>query len=207
MSELTVESSQYTHIYRHTHSHIHTPTHTEVFIHNLHLSLSHLGIHHTHTLSLSLCRWCAILTSRPHGTHCESASHASAEHNMHVPLSRISWWPDLVIVHQLQSADTAAGDTWQQYAGTGEWNRLRLHSVGGRKVQKEWEWRLEPVNSLHKCIKYSLPMVEWVGGGENFEVSELFALYVFKRIARCTGGGFTWLLSWFLYLSRMCYKY
>lgn len=90
---------------------------------------------------------------------------------MHVPLSRISWWPDLVIVHQLQSADTAAGDTWQQYAGTGEWNRLRLHSGWGRYRRRRR--RLEPVNSLHKCIKYSLPMEcvsgKWEEGGAEVE--------------------------------------
>lgn len=122
------------------------------------ISIYHAPTQYIYLSVFLLRRWCFILTSRPHGTHCESASHASAEHNVHVPLSRISWWPDLVIVHQLQSTDTAAGDTRQQYAGTGEWERLRPQSRFG--VGAGWA-----CNSLHKCIKCML--VDWGVGGRN----------------------------------------
>jgi len=134
---------------------------------------------------------------------------------MHVPLSRISWWPDLVIVHQLQSADTAAGDTRQQYVGTGKWKRLRraVSSLFRSPLLYntiESGLRFWACNSLHKCIKCMLFMErewkwEWEWVGERERELKLKLKYpsclhcVLKRVAFYANGGFTCLLSWFLY--------
>lgn len=171
MSELTVETSQYTPAHTHTHS--------GIFIHNLHLSLSHLGISHTCTLTFSLSLSLSLSLQMMCYSHVAAAWDAlwvRVTRFRRTQHARTTFTDILVTWFGYRSPATICRYCSRRYTTTIRWD-------GWVKPFERRRRRFQPVNSLHKCIKCSLPM-EWETGGveevkvKASEVSELFALCV-----------------------------